>query len=101
MLRGTYRRGAAAWEGARKMARTALVILGGGVLAAGCTTSGPPVLGAAGIGASGVHTVTFESIDGPPEALFHKLVTQLTEAANAHHIAVVSRESSAQFRIRA
>ena len=45
-------------------------------------------------------TVAFESIDGPPEQLFRKLVTQLGEEATAHRVAMVSREQPAQYRIR-
>ena len=100
MLRGTYQYGAAAWRSVRRAARTVLAIVGGGLVAVGCTTSGQPVLGAAGMGASGLRTVAFESIDGPPETLFRRLVAQLAQEANARQIAVVSRESPAQFRIR-
>jgi len=99
MLRGTYRCGAAAWRAVRGRARTALAIACGGFMVAGCTTSGQPVL-ATGMGASGPRTVAFESIDGPPETLFRKLVTQLTQEANARQVAMVSRESPAQYRIR-
>jgi hypothetical protein len=54
-------------------------------------------MGAAGLGAT---TVAFESIDGPPETVFRKLVAQLTQEANARRVAVVLRESPAQYRIR-
>lgn len=100
MLRSAYQYGAAAWCAVRRAARTALAIMGGGLVVAGCTTSGQPVLGATGMGASGLRTVAFESIDGPPETLFRKLVAQLAQEANARQIAMVSRESPAQFRIR-
>jgi hypothetical protein len=101
MLRGTYRCGAAAWLSVRTAARGVLVIAGCSLMAAGCTTSGQPVMGAA-FGASGPHatTVAFESIDGPPESLFRNLVAQLTQEANARQVAVVSRESPAQYRVR-
>jgi hypothetical protein len=97
MFYGTYR-----WGAARRFAmlRATLAIVGGGVIAAGCTTSGQPVLGAATLGGSGPRTVAFESIDGPPEQLFRKLVTQLNQEAAAREIAMVSRELPAQFRIR-
>src|SRR5262249_36260343 len=45
-------------------------------------------------------TVAFESIEGPPESIFRKLVQDLGEEAAARQIAVVSREGPAQFRIR-
>jgi len=52
------------------------------------------------MGGSGPRTVAFESIDGPPEQLFRKLVTHLNQEAAAREIAMVSRELPAQFRIR-
>jgi hypothetical protein len=98
MLRGTYRGGAAGRFAVLRAARLALVIAAGNLVVAGCTTSGQPVLGA--IGGSGQRTVAFESIDGPPEQLFRKLVTQLGEEASAHRVAMVSRDSPAEYRIR-
>jgi hypothetical protein len=95
MLHTTYRCGAASGFA---VVWIALTIIGVGLLAAGCTTSGQPALGIAS--GSGVRTVAFESIDGPPEVLFRKLVMQLGEEASAHQIAIVSREAPAQFRIR-
>jgi hypothetical protein len=97
MFYGTYR-----WGAARcfAMLRATLAIVGGGLVAAGCTTSGQPVLGATAMGGSGPRTVAFESIDGPPEQLFRKLVTHLNQEAAAREIAMVSRELPAQFRIR-
>jgi hypothetical protein len=71
--------------------------LAGALLATGCTNSAGPILGNAG---SGGTTVAFESIDGPPEPVFYKLVEQLTREANARQIAVVSRQEPAQYRIR-
>jgi hypothetical protein len=97
MLSGTYRRGAAEWRAVGGAARAALAIVGCGLMTAGCMTAGQPVMGAVGSGAT---TVAFESIDGPPETVFRKLVTQLTQEANARQVAVVSRESPAQYRIR-
>jgi hypothetical protein len=44
--------------------------------------------------------VAFESIDGPPETVFRSLVQQLDQEARAQQVAVVSRESAAQYRIR-
>ena len=102
MLRGTYRRGAAAWLAVRGVARTALVIAGCGFALAGCMTDGQGGFGTVGFGGAGLrgNTVAFESIDGPPETVFRKLVAQLTQEANARQVAVVSRESAAQYRIR-
>jgi hypothetical protein len=80
------------------VARLALAIAAGSLVVAGCTTSGQPALGP--IGGTGPRTVAFESIDGPPEELFRKLVTQLGEEATAHRVTMVSREQPAQYRIR-
>jgi hypothetical protein len=45
-------------------------------------------------------TVAFESIDGPPSAVFQKLVRTLTEEADARQVAVVSRAGPASYRVR-
>jgi hypothetical protein len=104
MWRGTCRRGGAAGaaleaagHSLRRIGRSAAVAMGCGLLAASCSTSTPQIL--AGGGPRGT-TVAFESIDGPPEAVFHKLVAQLTAEANARRVAVVSREEAAQYRVR-
>jgi hypothetical protein len=64
--------------------------------AAACTTDGSPALTTATPRAS----VAFEQIDGPPEAVFHRLVRELSHEAAARQIAVVPRAQTAQFRIR-
>jgi hypothetical protein len=101
MLRGAYRGGAASFLAVLKFMRVALVA-SGGVAAAGCTTSGSldmAALGAGG-GSSPVATVAFESIDGPPEAVFRGLVERLGQEASARNVAMVSHEQVAQYRIR-
>ena len=65
-------------------------------MTAGCSTAGPG-FASAGFGAT---TVAFESIDGPPETVFKKLVSRLTEEAGTRHVAVVSRDAAAQYRVR-
>lgn len=45
-------------------------------------------------------TVAFESIDGPPPATFSKLVQKLNEEAEAKKVPIVSRETTAPYRIR-
>jgi hypothetical protein len=45
-------------------------------------------------------TVAFESIDGPPPAVFRKLVDSLNNEAEARQIAVVSRSGPATYRVR-
>jgi hypothetical protein len=65
---------------------------------AGCSSSGLPP-GIANVSQRAT-TVAFESIDGPPETVFRSLVQQLNQEAQARQVAVVSRESAAQYRIR-
>jgi hypothetical protein len=45
-------------------------------------------------------TVAFESIDGPPRAVFDQLVTRLDAEARARQVAVVSRRGPARYRVR-
>lgn len=45
-------------------------------------------------------TVAFESIDGPPPAIFQALVVKLNEEAAARQMPVVTREGFAPYRIR-
>jgi hypothetical protein len=86
-----YRRAAGApWVGVLVMGLL-------GLCAAGCSTAPQP---------SGVAmtvrgpTVAFESIDGPPESVFRKLVQDLNDEATARQMAVVSRDAPAQYRVR-
>lgn len=100
MLRGAYRTRAAGVFTAVRLVRVALVAAAGGLAAAGCTTSGQPVFDLTTGGGAGPRTVAFESIDGPPEPLFRRLVARLGQEANARKIAMVSREQPAQYNIR-
>jgi hypothetical protein len=45
-------------------------------------------------------TIAFESIDGPPPDVFRKLVATLNDEAGARHVAVVSRNGPATYRVR-
>lgn len=45
-------------------------------------------------------TVAFESIDGPPESIFNRMVQSLTSEAQARQVAVVSRQTPAHYRVR-
>lgn len=65
--------------------------------ASACTTNGQPTAATATLRGP---TVAFESIDGPPESVFQKLVQNLSEEAEARQLAVVSREGPAQYRVR-
>ena len=64
---------------------------------AGCVSSGP----GPGLVASGnTPTIAFESIDGPPPAVFQRLVSNLSSEAEGRQIAVVSREGGSDYRVR-
>jgi len=45
-------------------------------------------------------SVAFESIDGPPQDQFYKLVQDLNDEAQARRLAVISREHEAVYRVR-
>lgn len=71
-------------------------------LAAGCTadrvSNAVSTLGQTA--ARSGSTVAFESIEGPPPAVFNRLVDNLGREAQARRIAIVSREGPAAYRIR-
>jgi hypothetical protein len=65
----------------------------------GCSSSSGLPPGLTNVSLHGT-TVAFDSIDGPPETVFRDFVRQLNQEAQARQVAVVSRESPAQYRIR-
>jgi hypothetical protein len=68
-----------------------------GLCASGCSTAPQTPIAAAAVHGP---TVAFESIDGPPESIFRKLVQNLNDEATARQMAVVSRDAPAQFHVR-
>ena len=64
---------------------------------AACTTTAQQT---AGLQNSSRTTVAFESIDGPPPAVFQKLVSKLNVEAEARQVPVVTREGFAPYRVR-
>ena len=66
------------------------------VLATAACTEGPTGSLVSARGA----TVAFESIDGPPQPVFQKLVENLATEAVAHQVTVISREAAPSYRIR-
>jgi hypothetical protein len=46
-------------------------------------------------------TIAFESIDGPPPQVFERMVSVLDSESKLRSLAVVSREASAAYRVRA
>jgi hypothetical protein len=113
MLRGMYRGGAAGLFAVLRLARVMLAIvcggLGVGLMAAGCTTSGQPVLdltavsaglGGSALGGGASGTVAFEGIDGAPDGVSRKLTAQITQEATARNVACVSRLQPSQYRVQ-
>ncbi len=78
-----------------RCAALALAVFGGLCLA-GCTTDGGPTLA----GAAPKGSIAFESIDGPPQGVFQKLVQNLNTEAQTRNIAVTSRENASAYRVR-
>ena len=66
-------------------------------LAAGCTSDGSPGYAQAAVQRP---TIAFESIDGPPGPVFEKLVSDLAAEARSRQVQVVSRQSTASYRVR-
>src|SRR5947207_3678048 len=50
--------------------------------------------------ASGGATVAFESIDGPPPAVFDRMVSVLDSESKLRNLSIVSREGGASYRVR-
>jgi hypothetical protein len=67
--------------------------------ASGCANAPGPAPMASVASARGA-SIAFESIDGPPVAVFQNLVTTLSSEAQARQVQVVSRTGSPAYRIR-
>jgi len=78
---------------------TAATLLVALALGACQTGGGNSPVASTGI-SSGSKAIAFESIDGPPEPVFDKLVASLGTEASARQIRVVSRQSDAPYRVR-
>ena len=83
----------------RAIAAAALVVvacaLGG--CAGGAAVSGSYAMAPGG--GSGA-TVAFESIDGPPQAVFDRMVNVLDTESKLRNLSIVSREGGASYRVR-
>jgi hypothetical protein len=75
----------------------ALLLASAGALG-GCASGGAP--GASFAMASDGPTVAFESIDGPPPAVFDRMVGVLDSETKLRNLSIVSREGSAAYRVR-
>ena len=74
-----------------------LVAAAGALALSACTTDGQP---AASISQPRGASVAFDSIDGPPQGQFYKLVANLNEEAQARRLAVMSRDGAAAYHVR-
>ena len=70
------------------------------VAVSGCVTGADSGARTALTGLSAT-SVAFESIDGPPPAVFSRMVATLNDEATAQHVTVVSRTGPATYRVRA
>lgn len=66
-------------------------LIGAGLMLAGCQTDGL---------SSGGGALAFDRIEGPPPQSFDRLVTQLSSAADARKVDVVSRQQDAPYRVK-
>ena len=67
-----------------------------GGCAGGGAGNGAFAMASAGPGA----TITFESIDGPPPPIFDRMVNVLDSETKLRSLSIVSREASANYRVR-
>jgi hypothetical protein len=69
-------------------------------LAAGCTTTNTSNAALTTAAPTSGPTLAFDSIDGPPVAVFNRLVDSLTTEAQARQLSIASREGAANYRVR-
>lgn len=71
-------------------------LLAAALLLSACQSDGTPFAMAGSSGSA----VAFDQIDGPPQATFDKLVSNLATAADTRKVAVVSRQETAPYRVK-
>jgi hypothetical protein len=96
MQGGTGRRADGAPGRQRGCGLGVVAMIAAALAVSGCTTNGQPSLFSTARSGS----LAFESIDGAPPGVFHKLVQNLDHEAQARRLAVVSREGPSQYRAR-
>ncbi|MFO1111432.1 MAG: hypothetical protein U1E61_19845 [Bradyrhizobium sp.] len=85
----------------RAVSRAAIaVVLLAACALGGCASGGGSAGGAFAMASGGAATVAFESIDGPPPAVFDRMVSVLDTETKLRNLAIVSRESAATYRVR-
>lgn len=76
----------------------ACLALASALMLGGCVTQGTSPT--SGSSAPAGPAIAFESIDGPPPAIFQQLVQNIDREAQARGLPVVSREGNAAYRVR-
>ena len=76
----------------------AVLLLGAACALGGCAGNGGPS-GAFALANEGP-TVAFESIDGPPQQIFDRMVSALDSESKLRNLTIVSRDSTAAYRVR-
>jgi hypothetical protein len=66
----------------------------------GCAAGGAATSGAFAMAEASGPTITFESIDGPPPQVFDRMVSVLDSETKLRNLSIVSRETSAAYRVR-
>lgn len=85
---------------AASRAAIAAMLLAACALGGCASTAGGPASGAFAMASGGAATVAFESIDGPPPAVFDRMVGVLDTESKLRNLAIVSRENAATYRVR-
>jgi hypothetical protein len=82
----------------RALAAAFLLAIASGL--GGCAGGGSGTNSFAMAGAGPGSTIAFESIDGPPPQVFDRMVSVLDSESKLRSLAIVSREASANYRVR-
>jgi hypothetical protein len=77
-----------------------IALLALGSAGAGCSTGGQNMAAFAQQTSGGAPTLAFESIDGPPPAVFDRLVSALNSEAQGKAVLIVPRDSAAAYHVR-
>src|SRR4051794_8777848 len=71
-----------------------------GCAASGCSTGGQNMAAFAQQASGSGPTLAFESIDGPPPAVFDRLVSALNSEAQGKAVLIAPRDGSATYHVR-
>lgn len=98
-MSGTGRRGGAGLAfGPTRLGIAACLALALG--ASGCANTPAPMASVSSVASERGASIAFESIDGPPVAVFQNLVTTISSEAATRQVRVVSRTGDPAYRIR-